>query len=261
MYSQGSSPVDKTALAKRFGKAAVHYDHYAKLQKEVGEHLLGLIPPIKYEVALDLGCGTGFFLQSLQPLSERLLALDLSLGMLQQARLRHALAEFMCADAESLPLTTGSVDLVFTSLAIQWCHSYPALLSELHRVLRPGGVLVFSTLCAGSLDELRRAWAQCDQHAHVNQFVAQQSLMTWCKAQGFTVSTWEIRKHSLQYPDLHALLMGLKGIGASQVLGSRPAGLGGRARMQQLALAYERQRNEDGWLPLSYEVCYGVLVR
>lgn len=56
-------PVDKQALADRFGKAAQSYDQYALLQKEVGRNLLSLIPDKEYGNGLDLGCGSGFFYQ------------------------------------------------------------------------------------------------------------------------------------------------------------------------------------------------------
>ncbi|MGL4751549.1 MAG: malonyl-ACP O-methyltransferase BioC [Aeromonadaceae bacterium] len=261
MTEMTAGTVDKQALALRFGHAAQHYDRYARFQQDVGQHLLSLIPDGKHEVVLDLGCGTGFFLQSLQPLSEQLLALDLASGMLHQARQRHQQALFLCGDAEQLPLAAASLDVVFSSLAIQWCHSYTDLLAELYRVIRPGGYLVFATLCQGSLDELRRAWACLDSFDHVNHFVPEPQLRTWSEQQGFRCVHWESRKHGLQYQNLRDLLMGLKGIGASQVSGVRQGGLGGRERLRRLECAYEQQRDLSGFLPLSYEVCYGVLVR
>lgn len=256
-----SLPVDKIDLAARFGKAATHYDQHAIVQQQIGEHLLHLISQQNYEVALDLGCGTGFFLQKLQPLCDKVVALDLSFGMLMAATQKASRASFVCGDAEQLPLSDAGFDLVFSSLALQWCASLPQALREIYRVLRPGGRVAFATLSAGSLLELRRAWQQVDDLDHVNRFIGEERLQSLCLQQGFRTEQWSCRRHILHYPTLRELLMGLKGIGANQVTGQRASGLSGRQRWLALEKAYENERDNTGLLPVSYEVCYGVLTR
>ncbi|WP_460884965.1 malonyl-ACP O-methyltransferase BioC [Pseudaeromonas pectinilytica] len=256
-----SLPVDKLDLAARFGKAASHYDQHAVVQQQIGEYLLHLISQQNYEVALDLGCGTGFFLQKLQPLSEQVIALDLSLGMLMAATQKVSSASFICGDAEQLPLSDSAFDLVFSSLALQWCASLPLALGEIYRVLRPGGRVAFATLSAGSLPELCRAWQQVDDLDHVNRFIDEERLQSLCLQQGFRLEQWFCRRHVLHYSTLRELLMGLKGIGANQVTGQRAPGLSGRQRWLTLEKAYENERDNTGLLPVSYEVCYGVLTR
>lgn len=255
--------VDKQDLAARFGKAAADYDRYALIQKEIGQHLLSRLPRStqKYPVALDLGCGTGFFLKKLQPLCEQLVGLDLSSGMLATAQAGGASAWLVGGDAESLPFAEACCDLVYSSLALQWCASLPGALAELRRVLRPGGVLAFSTLLSGSLCEMRRAWQQLDSQDHVNPFISAALLANLCKDQGFTRLHWECRRHVVYYNTLSEVLTGLKGIGANQVSGQRVSGLGGRQRWLRLQAAYETERDASGYLPVSYEVCYGVLSR
>lgn len=252
--------VDKRALARRFGRAADQYDRYAGLQQTVGSNLLALIPVQSVGTALDLGCGTGFFLPNLQQLSQHLLAVDLSDAMLHQARQR-ARVQCICADAEALPLQAASVDLVFSSLALQWASSPGKVLAQLYRVLRPGGHLVFTTLLAGSLTELAAAWAQVDEAVHVNVYPDELVWQTAAQQVGFAPLHWQTRRHLMTFASLPALLQSLKGIGASQVNGTRSAGLGGRNRLMRLERSYERMRNACGLLPLTYEVCYGVLRR
>ena len=64
------------------------------------------------------------------------------------------------ADAYSLPFRDGAFDLVFSSLMLQWCDDLDAVFAEIARVLRPGGLLLFSTFGPGTLAELREAWAR-----------------------------------------------------------------------------------------------------
>lgn len=65
----------------------------------------------------------------------------------------------------------------------------------------------------------------------------------------------------LYYQGIEALLRDIKGIGASQVNdGQGAAGLGGRARLRQLAQAFETRREPQG-LPLTYQVALCVATR
>lgn len=259
--SDWSLSVDKLDLAERFGKAAPDYDRLARLQQQVGAELLALLPEVSFERGLDLGCGTGYFLPELAKRCASLLGLDLAPGMLQVARHKLGSAQLICGDAEQLPFASGSLDLIYSSLALQWCASLPQALSEIHRVLRPGGFFAFSTLGAESLSELRAAWREVDHLDHVNPFITANTLQYLCSEHGFSSLVWLSRSHTLHYPTLHEVLMSLKGIGANQVTGARAAGLGGRKRLHCLEQAYGKMQEPTGLLPVSYEVCYGVLMR
>ena len=256
-----SLPVDKQDLAERFSKAASDYDSLARVQQLVGAELLALLPARRFDRGLDLGCGTGFFLPGLATRCDTLLGLDLAPGMLSVARKKVQAAQMICGDAEQLPLRSASMDLIYSSLALQWCASLPQALAEIHRVLRPGGIFAFTTLGAQSLHELRAAWREVDHLEHVNPFIPLDTLQYLCLERGFSSIDWLNRSHTLHYSSLHELLMSLKGVGANQVTGARASGLGGRKRLRTLEQAYEKMQGPTGLLPMSYEVCYGVLMR
>src|SRR5690606_17268863 len=122
---------------------------------------------------LDLGCGTGFCSRQLQQRwpAATLLALDLALPMVAHTRNNVPAVLPLCADAEALPLASESIDLVVSSLAIQWCSHYDSLFRELARITRPGAAVLLSTFGPDSLQELRQAWAAVDSRRHVNEFV------------------------------------------------------------------------------------------
>lgn len=73
-------------------------------------------------------------------------ALDLSPPMLVQARQKDAADHYLAGDIESLPLATATFDLAWSNLAVQWCGNLSTALRELYRVVRPGGVVAFTTL-------------------------------------------------------------------------------------------------------------------
>lgn len=258
--SQGTLP-DKRQVAASFSKAAASYDSVAELQRAVGHHLLAQLPnELSPAHWLDIGCGTGYFTRALGErfASAQGMALDIAEGMLQHARPLGGATHFIAGDAERLPVRDASRDLLFSSLAVQWCGDFAAVLSEARRVLRPGGVLAFSSLCVGTLQELRDSWQAVDGHVHVNRFRQFAAYEQLCADSGLRVLSLHVRPHVLHYPDVRSLTHELKALGAHNLNPGRPGGLTGRARILALIDAYERFRQPQG-LPATYQVLYAVL--
>lgn len=252
---------DKRQVAASFSRAAASYDSVAELQRDVGGVLLSRLPqglrPTRW---LDMGCGTGYFSRLL---GERFgtcegLALDIAEGMLEHARPLGGAQHFIAGDAERLPLQTQSCELIFSSLAVQWCADFPAVLNEAYRVLKPGGVLAFASLCVGTLYELRDSWRQVDGLVHVNRFREFATYQQFCTASDLRVVSLETSPHVLYYPDVRNLTHELKALGAHNLNPGRPGGLTGRARIKGLIDAYEQFRQTQG-LPATYQVVYAVL--
>lgn len=253
---------DKRQVAASFSKAATSYDSVADLQRAVGTELMTRLPELVPSRWLDLGSGTGCFSRALAqqfPQSEGV-ALDLAEGMLRYARPLGGAVHYVAGDAENLPLRDASVDLMFSSLAVQWCPDFSAVLSEARRVLKPGGVFAFASLCVGTLFELRDSWQAVDGMVHVNRFREREEYQRLCAASGLPVRSLEVLPHVLHYPDVRSLTHELKALGAHNINPGRPGGLTGRARIQALMEAYERFRQEDG-LPATYQVVYGILAK
>jgi malonyl-CoA O-methyltransferase len=253
---------DKRQVAASFSKAAASYDSVADLQRAVGTELMTRLPDLTPSRWLDLGSGTGCFSRALAqtfPQSEGV-ALDLAEGMLRYARPLGGATHHVAGDAENLPLRDASVDLMFSSLAVQWCPDFSAVLSEAGRVLKPGGVFAFASLCAGTLFELRDSWQAVDGMVHVNRFREREEYRRLCTASGLNVRSLEVLPHVLHYPDVRSLTHELKALGAHNINPGRPGGLTGRARIQALINAYEKFRQKKG-LPATYQVVYAILTK
>ena len=253
---------DRRRLRHSFGRAAAGYAEVAVLQREVESRLLeqldvlGEARPLR---VLDVGSGPGRASGAIKgrwPKSE-VIALDLALPMLRQVG-KHTRfwrpVRRICADAAHLPIADGSIDLLFSSLCLQWVQDLPAALSEFRRVLRPGGLLLFSTFGPDTLVELREAYLEAgERQPPLSPFAAIQQVGDALMAAGFRNPVVERDLFTLTYADVMSLLRELRAIGAGDARVQRPRGLGGRGRQRAMIAAYETRR-EDGTLPSTWEV-------
>lgn len=252
---------DKSGIRRAFAAAAASYDGVAALQRRVGEQLLSkhLSASLKGTI-VDIGCGTGFLTERLAQCAgyRQLLALDLALPMLKMARMklaaRHAV-QYLSADAECLPLRDQCADWLFSNLALQWSRDLPALSSELQRVLKPEGRLVFSTFGPQTLQELKAAWAHADAYTHVNAFHGQEELHTALHQAGFTRVRICAQTAVNRYASPLALMRELKNLGAHHIAGGRNPGITTQKQLQKMLAAYEELRSQEG-LPATFEIFY-----
>ena len=253
---------DKRWVGRSFSRAATAYDSVATLQRQVGEALLGRLPAVPFspQAILDLGAGTGYCTARLAqrfPVAD-LFALDIAEGMLQACQQRPGVqgnARCICGDGEALPVRSGSMDLVCSNLALQWCPDWAGVIAECARVLRPGGCLAFSTFGEATLCELRSAWARVDDRSHVNDFVQAAALADALRKANFG----EISVHSIRlvvaYPSVEALLRELKSLGAHNITTNRPRQLTGKRAFGKMIDAYAAAM-PPGRIEASFEIIY-----
>jgi malonyl-CoA O-methyltransferase len=254
--------LDHRRVRSAFDRASAGYDAAAALQARVRAELAERLAIFELtpQVALDLGTGTGAGAETLARAHRRalVLALDNSAGMLHEARRRSGLFRRFArvlADASGLPLRSASVDLVFSSLMLQWCDDLTPVFTEVRRVLKPGGLFLFSTFGPDTLHELRAAWAAADETSHVNRFLDVHDVGDALTRAGFSEPVLDVERVVLQYADATELMRALKAIGARNATHGRSRALTGRARMEKMRAAYEALR-QDGKLPATFEVIY-----
>jgi len=123
-------------------------------------------------------------------------------------------------------------------------------------VLRPNGMLLFSTYGPDTLMELRASWAAVDGCSHVSPFWDMHNIGDAMLQAGLVEPVVDVDRFQLTYEDVPSLMNDLKTLGAHNVTRDRPRGLTGKGRLRAMYQAYERYRRE-GRLPASYEVVYG----
>lgn len=247
----------KALIQRRFDKACHTYTTHNQLQQEVAAHLLSLLPqaPALANTLLDLGCGPGPNWAALSQRTHTYIGVDLSQAMLSAHAAHSRISQdkrsrLIQGDMESLPLADASIDLIYSSMAVQWAESRAQLLKELSRVLVPGASAVLSMPLQESLQPLANMRKMIDQQDQVNP---QPSLHSWidsiAQSPLLQLARSEQHRFSQYFPTLRELLQSIKGVGA----GANSASPLTKASLRELTRYYESERTEAG-LPLHYEV-------
>jgi malonyl-CoA O-methyltransferase len=255
--------IEPYRVRRAFDRAADSYDAAAVLQREVCQRLLERLECVKLAPTriLDAGTGTG---EAIRPLQKKyckadIIALDISERMLQHAAARTGWfrrTQQVCGDIEALPFADNSFDLIFSNLSLQWCNHIEVALQQFLRVLRPGGLLMFSSFGPDTLKELRTSWQQVDRAIHVNQFIDMHDIGDALIQNRFADPVMEAEVISLRYAKVDDLLADLRSIGANVTARGHRNGLLTAHALQCLRDAYEGYR-DNGTLPASYEIIYG----
>lgn len=216
---------------------------------------------------LDVGCGEGHGSKQLAERYPRaqVLGLDLAYPMLRAARGRNAWlrrvlgrarVDYLCADFLATPLPAGCVDLVWSNLALHYAGDPQPVLRDMRRVLKVGGLLMFSCYGPDTLKELKSAFAVRDAVPHVHEFIDMHDLGDMLSVCGFDAPVMDMEVITLTYADVDALLADLRRSGQTNALAGRRRGLTGKGVFDHMRAAYEALRTE-GRLRASFEVVYG----
>ena len=257
--------LDRIAVRRTFARAGDGDPEFARVMRAARDALLDRLDDIRLAPGriVDLGAGTGATARGLARRfrGAHVVSVDPVVSLLRHAgsraprwlsRHRHVAAE-----AERLPLSSHSMDLILSNVAMPWFDPVDHALAECLRVLRPGGLLLLSTLGSGTLKELAFAWSGgCEPH-RMHPFADMHVLGDALVHAGFADVVMDVQRIRLQAPDFWRLCRVLSRSGGSGVLSARRRGLSAVETFRAAAARYESLRGPDGALPVSVELVFG----
>jgi malonyl-CoA O-methyltransferase len=241
---------------------------------------------IKPMHVLDAGCGEAADLPVLQEQypEAHVLGIDASPAMLATASRRQASAmssmnrlltkwlpakigaglappsNLLCGDFAQLPIKTGSIDLLWSNLALHWHPQPDRVFAEWRRALRVDGLLMFSCFGPDTFKEIRTAFSAVDAASHALSFVDMHDFGDMLVNAGFGTPVMDMETITVTYDSVEKLIVDVRAWGGNPLL-TRRRGLLGRQEWKRVKEALDGNRRADGKIHLTFEVVYGHAFR
>ena len=244
---------DIARVHQRFQRGLSTYQDAAVVQRRMADKLCELLlkttPVRQFGTVLDLGCGTGLLTDAFAAAC-RWNALHLYdlLGECQELHAQRPNAQFHQADLNTYS-NYPEADLILSGATFQWIHDVDTLLSRLYRVLKPAGLLAFSTFGPRNLREV---------HAIQDSGLAYLSTVELAEklsAAGFELLHLEATQEVLTFASPRDVLEHLKATG---VTASAKNSVWTKATLRSFEEEYQAFRTPDNRYPLTYTPVYCI---
>lgn len=251
--------LNQKKIKHSFSKAARRYDGFADLQKDIAVELCKdyIVPLSSHQFPLsrilDIGCGTGFLTNELRCAlpDASIIGCDISPFMTKVAKDKidksndSKKVHFISGDGAILSYKPDVFDMVTSNLTYQWVSDMQASFSEAKRVLRLGGVLVFSTIGPDTFKELRLCYNNVLEITKKNglppfiEFMDIQILISLLEGAGFKNISVVNKTIIKNYRDMWSLLKTIKSIGAGNPFKEGDKSLSRGALLKKMAEEYK----------------------
>lgn len=251
-------------MIKPFAANVSNHDAQAKLAIVVGERLLERLDLVQIQPSrlLDFGAGAGHFsqLSGQRYQQSQVYTLDHAVQTLVAARSKFSPTDadrLICADAEKLPLTDNSVDIIFSNLLFHMYEHIETVFKELQRVLRPDGLLLFSMLGPDTHKELCQSCLTINHEMPNNPFYGMQDIGDLMLAADFKNPVVDRETITLTYQDFDTLQADIKVLNTYGMATSQLLAMLAKIDRKQLINAYRALYADNERFLASHEIIYG----
>lgn len=276
------------AIKRQFNRSSAgSYDVHAHVQRSMANRLAKSLKDREHESdrdwsnILEIGCGTGALTEMLVKdwSNASITALDIAPDMIKAAEQRllwntanqsgsskekTTRVSFLQADVETWApnAPSASFDLIVSSACFQWLSNPKQTLDHLRRMLRAGGLLLFTTFGPGTFHELHKSFHEVyrangiEPQRHGLSFQSADQWKSLLKESGFSSIQYE---HSIQtetYASVRDFLISVKAMGASTSEAVAMRGLSSRRLFADMYKVYEEQFSLNGGIAASYELLF-----
>jgi malonyl-CoA O-methyltransferase len=247
---------DKQLVGSRFGRSLHTYRRSAIVQRRMAGELVAMIGqagvPTHFDRMLEVGSGSAILTSALLSLFTvgSYYANDLVPGsreFVMQAFEEHPVGEsfFLQGDIESIEPLPGDLDLVVSNATVQWLHDLGSFFGRISTILKPGGVLAFSTFSTGNMKEI----AQLSQVSLTYRTVAE---IVALAGDAFELVTVTEEERRLEFDSPEAVLHHIRETGVNGIAGRAWT----RARYEQFLHGYRASFSSGSGVYLTYHPVY-----
>lgn len=254
--------LDHRRVIAAFNQAAGSYDGAAVWQREIADRMLDRLELVRInpQVILDIGARTGYTTQLLTrrfPKAE-IIACDWAENLLHKVREQAPVALPLCAEPGNIPLAAQTADMIVSNLTWHWLNQPAACLREWRRLLKPNGLLLFTTCGPDTLYELRSSFAAVDDQPHVHLFLDMHDIGDMLLAAQFVDPVMQAEHIYFEYSSLDGLWRDLREAGVINSQRDRRQSLTGKDRWQRMLNAYKNFSSFADGYSATIEVVYGL---
>lgn len=164
-------------------------------------------------------------------------------------------------EEKALPFAADRFDLVLSNAALHWVNNVPGVLMELHRVLKPDGLLLALFPGGETLHELREAMTHASileeggAGPRISPFIDVRDAGALLQQAGFALPVVDADRVTVRYENALALMQDLRGMGEANALIARPKRFLRRGTLAAIDEHYRRHfASEDGRIPASFDL-------
>ena len=162
---------------------------------------------------------------------------------------------------DMLPIANDSVDLIASTLALQFANDLPGILVQIRRALKPDGLFMGAVLGGGTLHELRESFLQAESeikgsaHARVLPFMDVRAAGGLLQRAGFALPVADIDTLTVRYDTALELMHDLRAMGSTNCLFDRDKKFLSRAVLARMIEVYAQNFSDpDGRIRATFEI-------
>ncbi|AXS42031.1 methyltransferase domain-containing protein [Breoghania sp. L-A4] len=166
----------------------------------------------------------------------------------------------LVADDESLPFANGSLDLVVSSLSLQWANDLPGALIQIRKALKPDGLFLGALIGGETLHELRDVLLMAEAELtggaspRVAPFADTREIGGLLQRAGFALPVADQDRFTVRYDTLFDLMRDLRAMGATSVLRERGRAATRAMFLRAAELYAERHADPDGRIRATFQM-------
>ena len=253
----------KQHIQNNFNKVAPTYLRHTNIQKVTGLSIANLINKhqINFEAncqILDLGSGPGSLLHS-NYANTSVILYDLSHSMLKQG-MTNGQNLGIVGDATLLPFANNSFDYIISNLMLQWITNKNIVFKEIHRILKPQGRLILTSLIKPSLWQLQEVWQIIDGNNHTLDFNTDTELKNLITENHLSVNDFIYTEYTMHFKSYLDLIKHFKNSGTS-ITQQQSKGLYKKSILNKVNNLYKQKFGINGTIPLSYHYMATILCK